>query len=256
MRHIDYSVSDGVATIRFNRPEKKNALTLAMFLDFKSSMAQANADEKVRAVIVTGAGNAFTAGNDITIFRDRTGRENGGPAEQFMRSIAETEKPLIAAVNGVAAGVGVTMLLHCDLVYVADDASFLLPFINLGMCSEFASSITLPATMGLQRASEILFLGEKFNAQRAMEFGFVNAIHPAGDVYAAALAAARRIAGQSVEGVRATRAFLRREARPHLVSRLLEERNTITDLINLPEAQAAFAAFLSRSGRNGGTAAA
>ena len=256
MNHIEYSVNDNVATIRFNRPEKKNALTLEMFLDFTSALSQAHADKQVRAVVVAGTGGNFTAGNDIGIFRDRTGREDGGPAELFMRSIVESEKPLIAAVTGTAAGVGTTMLLHFDLVYAADDATFLLPFVNLGLCSECACSITLPATMGLQRASELLLLGESFDARKAMELGFINALHPASGVYEAALSSGRRIASQSAESVRITRNYLRREMRPNLIHRLLDERHTITGLLGTPEAQAAFAAFYARAQRNAGAVAA
>lgn len=246
MELIQYATDGAVATIRFNRPAKKNALTLDMYAAFAAAMARAQADEAVRAVVVTGAGSAFTAGNDIANFQAQTGREEGGVAEQFMLSFVHSEKPVIAAVNGLAIGVGATLLLHCDLVYAAEDASFRLPFVSLGLCSEFASSLTLPAVMGLQRASELLLLAEDFDARKAFEYGMVNAVLPAGQAYAAALAAAHRIAGQPPESVRATRSFLRTASRPELAQRLVQERRTITSLLGTPHAQQAFAAFFSR----------
>jgi enoyl-CoA hydratase/carnithine racemase len=243
MNHIDYVVADGVASIRFNRPEKKNAITLEMYAAFAQALAQANADPQVRAVLITGAGKAFTAGNDIANFRAQTGREEGGGAQQFMLSIIDAEKPLIAAVNGVAIGVGATMLLHCDLVYASPNASIKLPFVSLGLCCEFASSLTLPAVMGLQRASELLLLGEAIDAHKAKEFGFVNEVYPAEQLEEAALAIAKRIAAQPPESVRATREFLHASLRPHYTERLAEERRTITRLLAAPEARSAFAGF-------------
>lgn len=250
MNHIGYAVSQSVATIRFNRPEKKNAITLEMYAEFANVLAKANADADVRAVLITGAGNAFTSGNDITNFRERTGREDGGSAEQFMLSIVNSEKPLIAAVNGVAIGVGASMLLHCDLVYASHDATIKLPFVNLGICSEFASSLTLPAVMGMQRATELLLLGEAIDARKAMEYGFVNAVHAPDALHEAALAVALRIAQQPLESVRATRAFLRGALRAQYAQRLGEERRTITRLLGSPDARRAFDGFFARRGTN------
>lgn len=255
MSHIEYSVAHGVATIRFNRPEKKNAITLEMYSAFTQALAQANADADVRAVLITGAGDAFTSGNDIANFRDRTGREDGGAAEQFMLAIVNAEKPLVAAVNGVAIGVGATMLLHCDLVYASHKATVKMPFVSLGICSEFASSITLPAVMGLQRASEMLLLAEPIGAHKAMEYGFVNSVCEPEQLLEVALAAAMRIAQQPQESVRATRAFLRDALRPQHAQRLTQERRTITTLLASPDARRAFDGFFARCGAAPGTAA-
>lgn len=246
MSHIEYAVSQSVATIRFNRPDKKNAITLEMYANFADVLAKANADADVRAVLITGAGKAFTSGNDIANFREGTGREDGGAAEQFMLSIVNSEKPMIAAVNGVAVGAGATMLLHCDLVYASHDATIQLPFVNLGICCEFASSLTLPAVMGMQRATELLLLGAAIDAQTAMTYGFVNAVHAPDALHEVALAAAQRIAQQPLESVRAVRAFLRDALRPQYVHRLGEERRTITRLLASPEARRAFDGFLAR----------
>lgn len=248
MNHIEYTVNQSVATIQFNRPNKKNAITLDMYAEFANVLAKANADAGVRAVLITGAGNAFTSGNDIIDFRERMGREEGGPAEQFMLSIVNSEKPMIAAVNGVAVGAGVSMLLHCDLVYASHDATFKLPFVSLGICCEFSSSLTLPAVMGIQRATELLLLGEVIDAHKAMEYGFVNAVHAPDALQEAAFAAALRIAQQPLESVRATRAFLREAMRPQYVERLSEERRTITRLLASPEARSAFDGFFARRG--------
>jgi enoyl-CoA hydratase/carnithine racemase len=255
MNHIEYSVAHSVATIRFNRPEKKNAITLEMYVEFTNALAKTNADADVRAVLITGAGDAFTSGNDIANFRERTGREDGGAAEQFMLSIVNSEKPLVAAVNGVAIGVGATMLLHCDLVYASHNATIKLPFVSLGICSEFASSLTLPGVMGMQRATEMLLLGEAIDAQKAREFGFVNAVYQSDQLHEAALSAAKRIAQQPPESVRATRAFLRAALRPQYAQRLVEERRTITSLLGSPDARRAFDGFFTRRGGSSGTVA-
>jgi enoyl-CoA hydratase/carnithine racemase len=246
MDQIQYDVAGAVATICFNRPGKKNALSLEMYAAFADAMERAHADDAVRAIVVTGAGNAFTSGNDISNFRAQTGREEGGAAERFMLSFVNSEKPLIAAVNGVAVGVGATLLLHCDLVYASEDARFRLPFVSLGICSEFASSLTLPAVMGLQRASELLLLAEDIDARKAFEYGFVNAVHRPGRVLQAALSAAQRIALQPVESVRATRSFLRAAVRPDITQRLIAERRQITRLLGSPDAQQSFEEFFAR----------
>lgn len=250
MSHIEYAVAQSVATIRFNRPEKKNAISLEMYADFAESLAKATIDDEVHAVLITGTGGAFTSGNDLGNFRDRTGREEGGAAEQFMLSIVNSKKPLIAAVNGVAVGVGASMLLHCDLVYASRDATIKLPFVSLGICSEFACSLTLPATMGMQRASELLLLGEAIEARKAMEYGFVNAVYEPDSLHDAAHSAALRIAQQPVESVRATRAFLRGALRPQYAQRLWEERQMITRLLSSPDARRAFDGFFARRGTN------
>ncbi|MBK6867613.1 MAG: enoyl-CoA hydratase/isomerase family protein [Burkholderiales bacterium] len=254
MNHIEYSVAHSVATIRFNRPEKKNAITLEMYVDFTKALAKANADADVRAVLITGAGNAFTSGNDIANFRERTGREDGGAAEQFMLSIVNSDKPLVAAVNGVAIGVGATMLLHCDLVYASDNATIKMPFVSLGICSEFSSSLTLPAVMGMQRATEMLLLGDAIDARKAMEFGFVNAVYELEQLHEIAFAAAQRIAQQPSESVRTTREFLRAALRPNYAQRLVEERRMITELLGSPDARRAFDGFFARRGNAPGAA--
>jgi enoyl-CoA hydratase/carnithine racemase len=252
MNFIEYSASHFVATIRFNRPEKKNAITLEMYNDFTRSLKKANADDDVRAVLITGVGDAFTSGNDISNFRERTGREEGGAAEQFMLSIVNSEKPLVAAVNGVAIGVGASMLLHCDLVYASQNATIKLPFVSLGICSEFASSMTLPAVMGMQRATEMLLLGDAIDARKAMEFGFVNAVYEPDQLHEKALTAAKRIAQQPIESVRKTREFLRAVLRRNYVERLVEERRMITQLLELPDARSAFDEFFLRRGITSG----
>jgi enoyl-CoA hydratase/carnithine racemase len=172
-----------------------------------------------------------------------------------MLSIVNSEKPLVAAVNGVAIGVGATMLLHCDLVYASHNATIKLPFVSLGICSEFASSLTLPGVMGMQRATEMLLLGEAIDAQKAREFGFVNAVYQSDQLHEAALSAAKRIAQQPPESVRATRAFLRAALRPQYAQRLVEERRTITSLLGSPDARRAFDGFFTRRGGSSGTVA-
>ena len=246
MSTIRASLEDGVLNLRFARPAKKNALTLECYDRLAQHIRDAGADDAVRCITLTGEGDAFTSGNDIANFRDRTGRESGGPAERLMVAIIESAKPLIAAVNGPAVGVGATMLPHFDLVFASERASFRFPFVQLGLCCEFASSLMLPAVMGLSRASELLLLGEDIDARKAFEFGLVNRVVPHELLQESAGAAARRIAGQPPESVQVTREFLRRGLREALIARLREERATITGLLERPHARQAMEAFFNR----------
>ena len=161
---IGYQVDQGVATLTFNRPEKKNAIDAAMYEALAAHLGSAGADRAVRAVLITGAGNAFTAGNDLKDFGDPRFIQPDSPVLTFMHALAGFEKPVIAAVNGIAVGIGVTLLLHCDLVYAADSATFSMPFVQLGLVPEFGSTLLLPAIAGRVAAAEKLLLGKPFAA--------------------------------------------------------------------------------------------
>jgi len=184
---VNYQFEQGVATLTFDRPDKRNAITGAMYEALAGHLQQAAADGAVRAVLVTGAGVAFTAGNDLKDFGEPRFAEPNSPVIRFMQTLAAFEKPVVAAVNGMAVGIGVTMLLHCDLVYVADDATFSMPFVNLGLVPEFGSTLLLPAIAGRVRAAEMLLLGRPFLAAEAVvtfqQIGnFIAAIHDGGMV--------------------------------------------------------------------------
>ena len=167
-----------VLHLRLNRPEKKNALTRAMYATLVEALDRADADPNIRVVTVSGTGDAFTSGNDLADFLALGPGGDTGPQLNFLKAITRTRKPLIAAVNGVAVGIGVTLLLHCDLVYAAEEASFQLNFVNIGLVPEAGSSLLLPRLIGHQRAAELLLLGSPFDAQAALRMGLVNAVCP------------------------------------------------------------------------------
>lgn len=248
MSHLKYVIDDWIAIIRFNRPEKKNAISPDIHKALTASLTKANADAKFRAVFTAGTGDAFTSGNDITNFRERTGREEGGEAEKFMLSIVNSEKPLVAAVNGVAIGVDATIFLNCELVCTSHNATIKMPFVSLGFCSEFASNLTLLTVMGMQRVSDMLLLRDAINALKAMEFGFVNAVYELNQLHEMALSSAKRIAQQPPESVRKTREFLPTALRPNYVHCLIEKRRMITKLLGSLDAQRAFEGFYARRG--------
>src|SRR5262249_22274086 len=157
------------------RPEKKNALTGEMYLAMNEGLRQADTDADVRVVLITGTEDCFTAGNDLVDFANAKPGETS-PAILYLRTLAATKKPVVAAVSGIAVGIGTTMLLHCDLVYADSRARFQLPFVNLGLCPEAGSSVMLPGLVGHRKAAALLFFGEPFNAETARELGLVNEV--------------------------------------------------------------------------------
>src|SRR5690242_20522662 len=181
---IRTATSNGVMTIEIARPEKKNALTIAMYAAMTEALRAAQADPAVRAVLITGQPAAFTAGNDLQDFMQRPPTGADSPVVQVMYALLDVEKPIIAAVTGVAVGIGVTLLLHCDLVYVSDDAQLSMPFVTLGLVPEFASSAILPRLLGQVKAAELVLLGKGFSGADAVRLGIANAALPATEVVA------------------------------------------------------------------------
>src|SRR5580704_11168584 len=177
MPQIESERNGAVLRIAINRPEKKNALTGTMYDELSSALERAEQDSQTRVILLHGQGDSFTAGNDLEDFLQKpwTGQAKP-PAVRFIRAMAEARKPIVGAVHGLAVGVGTTILLHCDLVYAADNAKFIMPFINLGIVPEAASTVLLPALIGHQRAAELFMLGAPCSAQRAYEMGLVNAV--------------------------------------------------------------------------------
>ena len=166
---IKTATLNGVATIEIARPEKKNALTAAMYQAMADALRAAADDKAVRAVLITGQPGIFTSGNDLEDFMQRPPQGEASPVAQFMRALLEIDKPVVAAVTGAAIGIGTTMLLHCDFVYVSDEARLATPFVSLGLVPEYASSLLMPALMGHRRAAEKLLLGEPFTGETAVE---------------------------------------------------------------------------------------
>ena len=174
MSDILTDVTDGVMTITFNRPDKKNSITAAMYAAMADALAQAEEQDAVRVVVFQGNETIFSAGNDIADFLEKPPSSQDAPVYRFLHGIAAFPKPIVAAVCGPAVGIGTTMLMHCDLVYAGDNAAFSLPFVNLGLCPEAASSLLVPQMLGYHRAAEALLLGEPFMAEAALEVGLVN----------------------------------------------------------------------------------
>ncbi|MBN8487765.1 MAG: enoyl-CoA hydratase [Burkholderiales bacterium] len=179
---IKTATLDGIATIEIARPEKKNALTQAMYQAMADALRAAQADPAVRAVLFTGQPGIFTSGNDLEDFMRRPPQGPESPVFRFMRALLDCDKPVIAAVTGAAIGIGTTMLLHCDFVYVSDEARLAMPFVSLGLVPEFASSLLVPQRMGHVRAAEKLLLGDPFTGAEAVECGIANAVLPAAEV--------------------------------------------------------------------------
>ena len=236
---------DGILLIEINRPEKKNALTLAMYTALAEVLKQAEADATVRAMLLHGQPEVFSSGNDLHDFAsfapDRLLESQ--PAYDFLFALSGATKPVVAAVNGGAIGIGTTLLLHCDLVYAGEQARFQLPFVNLGLCPEGAASLLLPMLMGHRRAAELLLLGEPFSARKAWEIGLVNEILPDSQVLDHALARARQLAAQPPASVRLTKRMIKQEWVAAVGRTLRAEAVQFAERLQSPEAKEAFQAF-------------
>jgi enoyl-CoA hydratase/carnithine racemase len=236
----------GVRTIRLNRPEKKNALTLAMYLEMTRALKEADAADATRCVIITGAGSAFCAGNDITDFLKAASGGGLDPrAHDFLLALARCRKPLVGAVRGAAIGVGTTMLLHCDHVVAGSDATLSTPFLKLGLIPEAASTLLAPMRMGHSRAFSLLVMGRPLSASEAKEAGIVNTVVEPDAVEATALKAAREIAALSPTTVAVTRGLMRGHL-DAVLKQIEAESSHFRDLLQSDEARSAFQAFLAR----------
>jgi enoyl-CoA hydratase/carnithine racemase len=247
---MDIEVTDEleghVRAIVWNRPAKKNALTAAMYGAMARALAEAASSPRVRAVRFAGAGGAFTSGNDLGDFVAQPDLGDESPVLQFLAGLAAFPKPIVAVVEGAAVGVGVTMLLHCDLVIAADSARFQLPFVSLGLCPEGGSSLLLPRLLGLQVASELLLWGEPFDAVTAHRIGLVNEIVAPQDLPLRAAARLRRIAELPPDAVMATKALLREPLRVAVAEAMRRETDAFRERLASAEAGEALAAFLEK----------
>jgi enoyl-CoA hydratase/carnithine racemase len=236
----------GALRIEIHRPEKKNALTLAMYSALAQAIQHAEADAATRVILLHGSQDCFTSGNDLKDFLEFPIKDESSPAFQFIKAISVAEKPIVAAVNGPAMGIGSTMLFHCDLVYAGPNARFQMPFVNLGLNPEAGSSLLLPRLAGYQRAAEILLLGEPFSAEKAREIGLVNGILPDAELIPFATAQAEKLAKKPFASVLLTKALLKKSDKQEVQEILSEEIRHIAERLNSPEAKEAFAAFLER----------
>ena len=246
MSDIQIERDGGVLEIRFNRQSKKNAITNAMYGAMADGLEAAGADACIGAILFTAAGDFFTAGNDLVDFAAQSSGVFEGPRHvgRFLGRVIEAEKPIVAAVQGPAVGVGVTMLLHCDLVYIAEGARLSTPFIDLGLVPENASSLTLVDRLGHARAFAMLGLGEPLLGRDAAAFGLANAALGAAEVEPRARAAAQALASKPEQSLRLTKTLMR--DRERLIARMQAEGELFAERLKSPEAAAAFAAFLER----------
>ena len=243
---IKTAVIDGVATIEIARPEKKNAITGAMYTALANALDAAREDPAVRAVLLTGQPGIFTSGNDIEDFVQRPASLEQAPSFAFMKALMGCDKPVVAAVTGAAIGIGTTMLLHCDFVYVSDEARLAMPFVSLGVVPEFGSSLIVPRLMGNVRAAEKLLLGDPFSAADAVEAGIANAILPAGEVVNHARRIAERFNALPPGAVRETKKLMRRARQAATLEAIGVEGGVFAERLRSPEAQEAFSAFFQK----------
>jgi enoyl-CoA hydratase/carnithine racemase len=245
-QHILTELADGVLTITINRPEKKNALTVQMYADIVAALHGAEENPAARVVLLRGVADDFTSGNDLKDFRDTPPAGEDSPVFQLLLTLADMKTPIVAAVRGVAIGIGVTGLLHCDLAYAADDARFQLPFVNLGLTPEGGSSLLLPRYAGAARASELLLLGEPFDANTALHAGILSNVFSVADFDAEVERRVKRLAAQPAAALRATKKLLRGPAREELRETLGREGAAFMERLASPEALEAFTAFLEK----------
>lgn len=241
---------NGVLTISFNRPAKKNAITAAMYQSMADALRAAERDTEVRAVLLTGQPEIFTAGNDLEDFMKNAGsiaNPDSIPAVyQFMQALNECGKPVVAAVAGAAVGIGTTLLMHCDLVYLADNAKLSMPFTQLGLCPEFASSMVFQKIVGYQRAAEKLMLGEPFSAQEAYEMGFVNKVLPLAELLPYAQQVAAKLVALPANSIRVTKKLMKANQPAAVAAKMLEENQYFAAMLSAPEAREAFTAFFQK----------
>jgi enoyl-CoA hydratase/carnithine racemase len=240
------SSDNGVLRLTINRPEKKNALTLAMYEAMSDCLEQADRDDSIRVVLIHGEGGNFTAGNDLNDFLQNRPTDESAPVFRFMYAVSRLTKPIVAAVDGVAVGIGTTMLLHCDLVYADTNAKFLMPFVNLGLNPEAGSSYLLPLLAGYHRAAELLMLSEPFTAIKALQIGLVNHIVTESSVLEHALMQACKLASKPPASLLLSKRLLK-DSRAEIVQRTIsKEALILIERLNSPEAKAALEAILNR----------
>lgn len=246
MADILIDTSGGVTTITLNRVDKKNSLTTAMYTDMADALDQAQADAAVRVVVLQGHETIFSAGNDIADFLKFPPLSLDVPVFRFLRSLSSFTKPIVAGVCGPAVGIGTTMLFHCDLVYAGDNAAFSMPFVNLGVCPEAASSLLAPQRMGYGRAAEALLLGDPFMAEAALEMGLVARIVPPTEVNALAQRQAQKLAAKPMASLLHTKRLMRQGQAAQVAERMAEEGTLFGRMLGEPAAREAFGAFLQK----------
>ena len=249
MSDILSHVEDGVMTLTFNRVDKKNSITRAMYTALADGLEQAAGDAAVRVVVIQGDPTVFSAGNDIADFQSAPadpGPRDEQPVWRFLKAIAVFPKPLIAAVCGPAVGVGTTLLLHCDLVYAGDNVAFAMPFVNLGLVPEAASSLLLPQMFGYHRAAEALLMGDPFMAEAALEVGLANRVVPPTECNAYAQQQARKLAAKPLSALIESKRLLKGSQQEAVLARMNEEGDIFNRMLHEPAAREAMTAFMEK----------
>ena len=236
----------GVCSITFNRLDKKNSITAAMYGAMADALQAAQDDAAVRVVMFQGHETIFSAGNDIADFLNQPPAGEGAPVFRFLRGLAAFPKPVIAAVCGPAVGIGTTLLFHCDLVYAGDNAAFSMPFVNLGLCPEAASSLLVPQMLGYHRAAEALLLGEPFMAEAALEVGLVNRVLPPTEARAYAHTVAAKLAAKPMSSLVETKRLMKKGQAAQVQAVMAEEGASFGRMLREPAAREAFGAFMER----------
>lgn len=243
---IRTETADGILTLTFDRLDRKNAITAAMYQTLADALVAAETDRAIRVIVLAGHESVFTAGNDLEDFMKNPPKDESAPVHQFLRAISTASKPLIASVSGAAVGVGTTMLLHCDLVYASETAKLSMPFAQLGLCPEAASSLLLPQLAGYHRAADKLLFGEPFDANEARELGLVNRVLPAGELDAFVRTQARKLTLLPPASLRATKRLMKEGATPQIAERMSVEGKQFGEMLRAPEAREAFTAFFEK----------
>ncbi len=244
---VQTEINNRILTVRIHRPDRKNALTHAMYTALGDAIEQADADDNIRCVMFTGNEDCFTAGNDLSDFASGLpGAFTETPVGRFLFLLANATKPVVAAVNGPAVGIGTTMLLHCDMVFAGTNTGFKMPFASLGLCPEGGSSLLLPSWIGRVRAAELLMLGETFSADEAFRLGLINRVCEPADTEAKAREACEKLASQPPAAIRATKKLLNSPTHKDLTDTMLAEGELFAERLKSPEAAEAFGAFLQK----------
>ena len=246
MSEILVHTEEGVRTVSFNRLERKNSITAAMYAALAEAVNSAVDDAAVRVLVFQGHETVFSAGNDIGDFLNAPPADPDAPVWRFMRALAAFPKPVLAAVSGPAVGIGTTMLFHCDLVFAGDNAAFSMPFVNLGLCPEFASSLLVPQMFGYHRAAEALLLGEPFMAEAALEAGLVNRVLPPTEANGYAQAQARKLAAKPLSSLIETKRLMKKGQAAQIMAQMGEEGASFGRMLREPAAREAFGAFMAK----------
>jgi enoyl-CoA hydratase/carnithine racemase len=244
--HVLISQENRILKLQLNRPEKKNALTADMYSQLAEALELASSNPETRVILITGSGDSFSSGNDLNDFLQNPPQGGSSPVFRFLNAISTCEKPIIAAVNGLAIGIGTTMLLHCDLVYASESALFQLPFVNLALVPEAAASLLLPQRIGYHKAAELILLGSKFSAAKARDYGIINELYTQESLLENANQIAQELSQKAPEALRLSKMLLKRANTQHVSETMQTEGQLFVERLQSPEALEVMQAFMQK----------